>query len=170
MTLIQISNFCHVKSYTYIMLICWVCINFVLPKKKKKLGHSCPLQPDHIATYNVYCYCQPSSRSIGRKFFAKLKSSIAKYLCLPYWILYIYYNHFPLTDIPKCIKSELSSTQVQCVQSHFCRNFKHYLDFFGQACKEPVGILNNVMSNLKYLFQLFSWRSSNCAINTAKGK
>ena len=105
----------------------------------------------YIAIVNLLLLVQ-----LAENFFAKLKSSIAKYLCLPYWILYIYYNHFPLTDIPKCIKSELSSTQVQCVQSHFCRNFKHYLDFFGQACKEPVGILNNVMSNLNYLFQFFA--------------
>jgi len=61
----------------------------------------------------------------------------------------------------------------------------HYLDLFRSGpefkssstlvnsqmvCLQPVGILNNVMFNLNYLFQLFARPISLCAINTAEGK
>ena len=37
-------------------------------------------------------------------------------------------------------------------------------------CLWSVGILNNVMFNLKYLFQSFAQPTSICAMNTAEGK
>ena len=61
----------------------------------------------------------------------------------------------------------------------------HYLDLFlgspefkslatlvnsQLVCLLPVGILNSVMFSLNYLFQLFAWLPSTCAINTAEGK
>ena len=61
----------------------------------------------------------------------------------------------------------------------------HYLDLFlgspelkssatlvnsQLACLLPVGILNNVMFNLKYLFQLFARPHQHLCYNTAEGK